>query len=492
MSRVALLVAVLVLLSGCSIPFSDTSDGTPGDEIQGTPTATVDHDERADPDSDQLGWENGYWHDDPVAVDASDGLNESEREAVVSRAMARVEVVRNLEFERTVNVTVISRSNFSSGGGGDRSAAFRTFDNAKFEALFLIGNQEDSIETQEETRNQTVAGFYSSSREAIVLVSDSETPDMDGERTLAHELVHALQDQHFDLPAAASRTRDAHNGRNGLVEGDASAVEAEYLDRCGDTWSCLPSENEQTGGNDSDGGEDSESDDSPSINLGVYVLSYFPYSDGPGFVEYLRDGDDWSRVNDAFENPPASSAAVISPERYPEFEPVDVELRDRTADGWTRVRPDDRPDYAVLGQSALTAMFAYTLYDEYNRSGAVRPQEFLNMDGGSVDRTDPFNYSLTPVRGWQGDRMHVYERGDESGYAWRLVWESPADAERFADRYRTLLSHWGGSHVDPETWVIEEGSPFADAFHVAVEGDTVTIVNAPSRAALSNVYRGAG
>jgi len=64
-----------------------------------------------------------------------------------------------------------------------------------------------------------VLGYYSPSRGEIVVVSESETPRLDGEGTLAHELVHALQDQHFDLAADPVRTRDAHQGRNGLVEG---------------------------------------------------------------------------------------------------------------------------------------------------------------------------------------------------------------------------------------------------------------------------------
>jgi len=481
-----LLVVALVLLAGCGAPFAVSDGSSPGATPGGTdaePTPVV-HEERPDPDTDRLGWEDGYWHDDPVAVDPADGLNATERDAVVSRAMARVEVIRDREFQRTVGVTVLGRSNFSASGNETESAAFRTFDNAKFEALYLIGKDENSIETQDEARNRTVAGFYSSARESIVIVSDSESPQLDGERTLAHELVHALQDQQFNLSAAVPETRDAYNGRNGLIEGDARYVEQRYVDRCGETWACLLRESE--------GQNDSGSGDGPSINLGVYVLSYFPYSDGPGFVSHLRDNGNWSRVDEAFSDPPSTSAVVIAPEKYGSFEPRDVQLQDRTRNGWERIRPEERADYAELGQSALTAMFAYTLYDEYNTSAVVRPTEFLNTGPDGVNRSDPFEYDLAPARGWDGDRMHVYERGNESAYVWRLAWESRAGAERFAGRYRTLLSHWGGEQVDDGVWVIGGDSPFADAVALEVSGDTVTIVNAPERGALSDVYRGAG
>jgi hypothetical protein len=488
MRRIVLVVALCVLLSGCATPFAGAgADETAPDvgTAEESETTPVVHEDRPDPESDRLGWEKGYWHDDPVPVNATDGLNESEREAVVARAMARVEVVRNLEFEEPVNVSVVNRSSYSQEfGDGETGEALRAFDNAKFEALYLIGDDEDSIETQDRTRNQTVAGFYSPAREAIVVVSDSESPTLDGERTLAHELVHALQDQHFDLNTSETpRTRDAYNGRNGLVEGDARAVELAYMDRCGTNWSCLPEQ--------SSAGEGSDGE--PSIHLGVYVLSYFPYGDGVGFVSHLRDGDDWSAVNEAFDDPPSTSAVVIDPELYGgEFESEAVELDDRTRNGWERVRPDSRPDHAVLGQSALTTMFAYTLYDEYNQTSAVEPDEFLNQGLVGVNETDPFNYALGPTRGWQGDRLHVYERNDELAYTWRLTWESPSDAERFADGYRDLLAHWGGDAAGDGVWVIAGDSPFDGAVALDVEGDTVTIVGAPGESELGDVRRGAG
>ncbi len=505
----ALAVVACVLVAGCAAPFTVPSNGgagtggdagdsttgsSDGDSATGESAATgtpeggatpVIHEERPDPDADVIGWESGYWHDDPVAVDASDGLNGSERRAVVARAMARVEVIRNLEFEKTVTVTVLNRSEIGDEvGDSTPGETLERFDNAKFRALFLIGNDENAIGVQEENRNRTVAGFYSPAREAIVLASDSPSPQLDGERTLAHELVHALQDQHFELSVSETpRTRDAYNGRNGLIEGDARAVEAAYVDRCGTTWSCLA---------ETLGGGESENSEGSSVHLGLYVISFFPYSDGPGFVESLRDGDDWSSVNDAYADPPRSSAEVIFPETYGTFERVDVELRDRTKGGWERVRPAGRPDYGVLGPSALTAMFAYTLYDEYNRSAVVSRGAFLNMDEGGVDTTDPFEYALDPVRGWQGDRLHVYERDGRTAYVWRLVWESPAAAEQFVDRYRALVDHWGGTPVGDGVYRIESDSPFTGAVAIDVEGDTVTVVGAPDRRTLGEVRRGVG
>jgi hypothetical protein len=125
-------------------------------------------------------------------------------------------------------------------------------------------------------------------------------------------------------------------------------------------------------------------------------------------------------------------------------------------------------------------MFAYTLYDEYNRTGVVDPRTLLNLEGASVNRTDPFNYDLPAVRGWTGDRLHVYTNGTDTGYVWRLAWESPSAAQRFVTHYEALLAHWGGTEQGDGVWRLAADSPFSSATQIRVSGETVTIVNAPT------------
>lgn len=494
MRRTALLALVgALLLAGCGGTLAPATDspGTPtaGPDGPGTATATptdpgddgtgngteMADQPRPDPETDRLGWENGYWYNDPLAVNDTADLTPEQREAVLARAMARIEWVRTLEFNSTVEVSVRSRAN-ASIGGGERAPALREFDNAKFEAAFLIGEDEDSLSVQQESRNRTVAGYYDSETDAIVLVSDSATPTLDGEGTLSHELTHAIQDQRLNLSVRQQvDTRDGYNGVLGLVEGEANAVQQAYTARCGDEWSCL---------SPPDSGE--ESDPSPPPNWGTYFLEFFPYSDGPGFIASLRDGDDWSRVSAAYENPPRTARVIIEPGDYGSFEVEDVALTDRASGEWERVRPPDRPDYGRLGRSGLGAMFARTLYDNSNRTSLIAAQDWLNLDGAEVNRSDPLNYDLEVTRGWTGDRLHVYRDGDQLAYVWQLAWESPADAQRFADAYRRLLSYWGGDRVAEGVWVVEDG-PFADAFRVTVDGSRVTITNAPTRAELDEV-----
>lgn len=65
-----------------------------------------------DPESDTTGWENGYWYNESVSVNQSDGLSQEELRAYKARSMARVEFLRNREFLTSVPVNVISRETF--------------------------------------------------------------------------------------------------------------------------------------------------------------------------------------------------------------------------------------------------------------------------------------------------------------------------------------------------------------------------------------------
>lgn len=471
------LLLLMVVLAGCgSLPTlgtdSSPSETPPGQPVDGTLTAPGASD---DP---EIGRQNGYAHDAVLAIDESDGLNESEREAVVSRAMARVELVRGAAFERDVSVTIRSRSEFKQEQETENTSdAFRTFDNAKFEAMFLVGEETDSLVSQSTSRGDSILGYYSHEEDSIVIVSDSETPTLDGERTLAHELTHALQDQQHNLSSYDKTTRDEYNAANGLIEGEANLVQQRYMSLCSAEWDCLSRSDS--------GGSTSQPD-----NWGIYLLDYFPYAEGLEFVTINQRQDGWERVDELFTEPPTSAEQVIYPEKYGTDQPTNVTLADRQRNGWERVRLDPagrgatRPDHAVLGQSGLTAMFAQTGFDSYNQSEVVSPETVMNSQND--DSSNPLDYGLPATTGWDGDRLHAYEKNGETGYVWKLQWDSPQNATQFVATYRELLGHWGATQINENTWVIEDG-PFADAFSVRVTDSTVVVVNAPTTEDLDDV-----
>lgn len=436
---------------------------------------------RSDPANGTLGWYDGYWYDDPVAVNTSDGLNGTEREAVIARTMARVEVIRGLPFEESVDIEVISREQFRDRqSGGDRSSdttGTKTLEAVRYEALFLVGDDGDAGKQRETNRGETVGGFYSTTSGDIVLVSAGDTPRVDSQ-TLAHELTHALQDQQFDLTGTlATDTHDRSQAQLALIEGDANYVMYAYDDRCGEFWTCL--EYPTSGGS---GG------DQPDIHMGLYLDSFFPYSDGPAFVDALRDGGDWEPVNLAYDDPPETTREIITPAEYGTFEPSHVTLEERSTGQWTQVRRTSGQTSEVVGRAGLSVMFAYTIYHSENTSTLVSPAAFLNVVDGDVDRFDPLDYDLELTRGWVGDRLRAYERGNETAYVWKIAWESPDDARRFLSGYRQLLQYREGERVTDSVWALPQSSPFSGSIRVTAEEETVTIVNAPTRESLSAVH----
>jgi len=480
------LLALLVVLAGCGGTSAGpegtatTPTSSPTRATTATPTTTgasttahpptssptPTHGGFDDPATDRLGWERGYWYDESLAVNATDGLNESERAAVVARTMARVERIRGLEFESTVPVAVVDRETYLA----DENVTATAWDEQVWEALLLVGEDESVESVFESFYGASVQGSYVPSEDRIVVVSESgadASPPTIDRRTLAHELVHALQDQHFsEVFDRANLTRDEALARRGLIEGDAGYVEDLYERRCSGTgdgsWSCLPRPASGPGA-------------SLDGNMGVYVAAYQPYSDGPAFVHRLRQRGGWETVNAAYADPPTSSAQVIHPERYPDWSPATVRVPDRSNANWTRF--DRSPPGTTVGEASLFAMvWANGGTETFHLQRPSRPHR-------------AYNYTHPTTAGWVGDRLVPYHNASGAGgYVLRTEWATTGDAAEFAIAYRDLLRTRRGAERRGENVLVVPAGPYADAYRVERSGTTVTVVNAPTVGALDGVH----
>jgi hypothetical protein len=443
---VAVASALLVVLSGCAAPVAD-----PTPESWAWPE---------DPSTDVLGWEEGYWYNESIAVDQSDGLNATEREAFVARTMARVEHIRGLEFESPVPVDVVGRAAYRESGSADDARA--GWNDQVWEALLLVGENRTVEAVFDDLYGDAVLGYYSPSEGTIVIVSDAENPVID-RATLAHELTHALQDQRFGLEGVPD-TLDGRLAEDGLVEGDARYTETLYEERCAGDWACVPTPRANASGTD-------------DFHYGVYLTIYAPYSEGPTFVRSLRERGGWDAVNAAYGRPPASTEQVLHPEAYPDERPVDVDVPDRSNARWSRFDRDRVGD--TVGEVPVFVM----LY----RRGALPPST-LRRNTGAHSRYD---YASNASAGWAGDLVVPYRSDDgRFGYVWATEWDTVADAEEFLNAYETALR--GGlnaARTGPNTFVVRSG-PYADAFRVTRDGTRVVVVNAPTVDALDGVRAG--
>lgn len=430
-----------------------------------------------DPENDTLGWEDGYWYDDPLpSVDTTDGINETELEKITARSKARVEHLRGIEFDNTTTVTVISRTEFKQTyfHNSTHSQNFSDFDNTKFEAMFVIGENNDSLAVQSTTSGSSIGGFYDPNTNRIVLVSDSnETLTVD-EGTLIHELTHAAQDQKFGLNNHSAPTRDAYNARNGLVEGDANYIQTRYEQHCQQNWDCItPDEHQHATIPD-------------GFNWGVYLLKFFPYSDGPVFINELGERGGWDAVNNAYSNPPTTSSEIIHPDTYPRETTPLPNQPDRSSSRWTRVTVEDRPNYASVGESGLFTMFATTAFDDTHKGSILGQPLYAH----SHSAFDVYNYNHPATNGYVDDKLYTYRNtsSGELAYSWTIKFQTTSGAQTFTDTYRTLLDYYGADSIRASNSIYTiDNSSYADAYYISQSENTVTIVNAPTVDALPDV-----
>ncbi|MFB6251564.1 MAG: Hvo_1808 family surface protein [Halobellus sp.] len=465
-------VAALLALAGCSAPVQDSGPVTSGGETVASPPANF-----SDPESDVLGWEDGYWYNEPVSVDQSDGLSDEEMRTYVGRAMARVEVIRKLEFERRVPVSVISRETYRNRSGGGGGAAGETdysqWNDQVWEALFVTGESQNSNAAISSTRTSAVAGFYSPSDDEIKIITGTPESPTISNVTLVHELVHGLQDQHYDLTDRrySAETQDGQLATDGLIEGDASYVEQQYIERCGGAWECVETPAASGGGGGGGGG----------MNLGIFLTIFQPYSDGPVYVDSLIRSEGWSAVDESFQTPPVSSEQII---HRTDETPVPIEYRDRARNGWETFPQQGEGGSDTVGEASMYVMFWY----QARQSGAetINPRTLGNVN----NRYDTYNYAAEPSAGWGNDRLFPYRNqtsnDTEYGYVWVTEWDSEADARQFQQAYQAVLEAQNADQRGEATYVIPDGQ-FADAFRVTQSGTRVTIVNGPTVDDVSNI-----
>jgi hypothetical protein len=247
-----------------------------------------------------------------------------------------------------------------------------------------------------------VLGLYEDDIDTLYVVTQGEFSLLD-RLTFAHEYVHGLQDQNFDLEAFVDEERlndDEVLARMALIEGDATQAMSQYLllHMSDISNQDLQELIEGAGG---DGGAALAA--APAI-LRETVL--FPYTYGLEFVLVLYE-DGWEAVDAAFSDPPRSTEQILHPQKYLDGDEPQLvalpPLTDTLGSGWTLVEAE------VLGE------FQTGLYLSQQAD-----QETVEL----------------AIEGWDGDRYAVYTKDAARVLVFSSVWDTEADGEEFVDAYR--------------------------------------------------------
>ncbi len=477
---VALTVCVLALCLGFGAAPATGENVTATDDSLTVEESVVGTD-LPDPASDRLGWESGVWANATLSIDQSDGITEAELEAVVARAMARIESIRGIEFDRTPPVRILYTDEQESAVAEEQSEtgssgeAEQTLLNTQYEALLLINESSDAVESRQALTG-AVNGYYRPETGNVTMISPNGTVRQIREAILAQELFHAQQDNQFDIPGV--ETIEERNTRNSYVEGDANYVQRLYEQRCGADWAGTCYRPDRT-----------SRPDLPALDEGMARLFQQPYESGVGFVSNRHQQMGWAAVNSLYENPPASTEQVIHPDKYGEDDPSELTVRDRSTDSWHPLTAGGERLTGSVGEPGLYVSLLSPTFDP--TGGSIIPSESYST-GGPGGQT--VSYSHPATTGWDGDRLlpYVATASNATGYVYEMAWDTPADAREFHDAYRRLLAYHGADPVAdrPNTYRLPESSGFGDAFHVDRSGTSLRVINAPSVEELAEIDQG--
>jgi len=187
---------------------------------------------------------------------------------------------------------------------------------------------------------EQVAGLYEPKEHEFYIADWIEPADQ--REVMAHELTHALQDEHFAIEKwadAAKPNDDAEFARHAVLEGSAFAamIDWQYRDR-GMSVKDLPDLSALLNPDAMTGGEkDAKFDAAPRF---IREVLLFPYLDGAVFAQkLLRQYNGWEGFNQVFQHPPLSTQQILHPDLY--FKgtvPVAVTLPPLPADPSTQWR----------------------------------------------------------------------------------------------------------------------------------------------------------
>ena len=295
---------------------------------------------------------------------------------------AFVENERGLRFDHPVPVDFLTAEQYSQRTRVDESDLTsgdrRMIEEgtAPLRALGLVPADFDPVESANDLSDTATVAFYDPLTERIAVRGTDMTTDL--RVTLAHELVHVLQDQHFDLEemlADVDPTGDQLTGYLALIEGDATRIQQAYI-------RSLPTDERDSYLDDADQSAGDAEEQLGTIPGVLVAMEGAPYALGPWLVELIAADGGNSAVDEAFDDPPTTTEQMVDPRSYFSGQSAHDVAAPAVPSGGEQVGQDDR----------LGALPLFLLLSE---------------------RIDPLD-ALSAVDGWGGDAYVVYASGGKT------------------------------------------------------------------------------
>jgi len=247
---------------------------------------------------------------------------------------------------------------------------------------------------------EQVAGYYDPKAQQFYL---ADWIELEGQKpVMAHELTHALQDQHFNLKRFENWPKgdsDAELAAHALIEGDATLAMTLYMAK--NPLVALAFIRSLGG--------DEATEQFKQAPRALRESLLFPYEQGSAWATQVYKRGGWEMVSRAFTTLPQSSEQILHAQKYFSYEaPQKIALPDfKSVLGptWKRIDDDVNGEWGT-----------YLILDQFINDATI---------------------SKRASAGWGGDRFALYETGqrDEVFVAQLTAWDTPLDAREFFDAY---------------------------------------------------------
>lgn len=264
-------------------------------------------------------------------------------EAQFAEIEQRVVGLRELEPTAPIRPTLISREQLHDNLVQLQTDHY-TEDEARQDAnlLWLLRLSDDRnldlFNLYIDLLTERVLGYYDPETKELYVVNDQPELSALAEMTVAHEMVHAIQDQHTDLLSLDDDEVDGDRAlaHSALIEGDAEVTATRYVLQYFDRAQLMDLTTESGS---------ASSDVLDSAPAYIRETLYFPYVQGVEFATQLYQLRGVDGQTAALTDPPSSSEQILHPEKYLDErdEPLTVVIQDLEpilGEGWSAARTD--------------------------------------------------------------------------------------------------------------------------------------------------------
>ena len=337
-----------------------------------------------------------------------------EVDAFVAEAVTFIEGLRERPFVDAPDLRVVGETEFLEILLDDLNQTFAEDPDlveridVLYRALGMIGPEESIEEVYRTFVEAGVLGVYFPDRDQMLVRGDGPLSLL-AKATIVHELVHAFDDQHFDL----ERGDDLDDGTElpwtfaAAVEGSARYVEERWI------ATLTAAERQRLDAEELAFGDPALF---ASMDLAFLFHEISVYEYGEAWIDRLVARNGIEAIDDAVLEPAPTSEQVMEPLDAPSLDPLPV------------------PHPAVEGEVVWETVGGQALIDSL-------------LNGAFIAESDA-------VTGWGGDALTAYRLDGRSCVRWDIVADTATDSSELLDAFARWVDFRGSGQVTARDGVV--------------------------------------